>query len=225
MSDTQHTNGQTDESVSIELTQSQKYIAYLVGKGLLDQAAAVIAQLRADADAELVAAYNNPGAGTRVKSVDVVHQGVHLSSFTVTEPSPTITITDKHALHAHYEKSNPRLLKTEIVLDAAEEKRIKDAKKMGHTADGEVIDPKTGEVIPGLKYIKGAAATGTRIAPMKGEKAEKRDAMLAQLAGDFDLNGIVASTRKALEAKPTVAGTIVHHQGADVDDGASAGAA
>jgi len=208
-----------------EVTQNQQYVAQLLAKHVVSKAGALTDEMRAIADARLLNDFNHPGENGRTKSIEVMHDGVHLGTFTVVEPQPSVVVKDEEALIEWLRETNPEAIKVKIVteIDPGVLKQLKDTEHLSLSKDegGPVARKKDGEVIPGLATKLAGEATQTRLAPFTGKgaaaKKDARDEVLDRLAENFSLEALAAQydASKTIEANPVVAGEVVHHQGED----------
>jgi hypothetical protein len=198
-------------------TAAQQYLAHMVADRIVSKAKGLTTKMRAAADEQLLDRFNNPGVEGRQKSIEVLHDGVHIGTVTVVEPKGSFYVADEGDLIEHLEETNPGALEVKVTVRGNVLKTMTDPKNVAVAEDGTVYNKNTGETIPGLAYKAAGPATTTRFTPFTGagaqEKRDARDEVLDQLAADFDIDALVAAADRQLEAHATIEGTVVAHQG------------
>lgn len=213
-------------AVEAPATINQQYAAHLVAQHIVSKAQTMTTTMRSVADARMIEAYNAPGDNGRVKTHEVVVDGVLIGAFTVEQPQPKAYLDDegREELIAWLSKHNKGALTTKVVveIDPNVIKAMTDPQFIRFSTEegGPVVNAKTGEALPGFKTKLAGEATKTKAVPFTGKvgKAKKEAAQekLEQLAEHFDLDAIAAAYA-ALEASPAIVGEVVHHPTAPVE--------
>jgi hypothetical protein len=200
------------------MTRNQQYVAQMVAARVVAKAKSITDEMRAIADRELIDNFNFPGENGRQKSIDVMHDGVHLGTFTVIEPQPSAYVKDEDALKDWLAIHNPSALEVTVTI----RKNVLDTMLkveglvLADEDGGPVYRKKDGEVLPGVATKLAGLAKSTRLSAFTGKtgaaKREARDEVLDRLAANFDVEQLAAqhdATKKAIEANPPVQGTVV----------------
>ena len=200
-----------------DVTQNQMYVAQMVADHVTKQAKGYVDEMRRIADARLLDSFNHPGENGRQKSIEVIHDGVHLGTFTVVEQQSKAYVSDKEALIDWLQVHNPGALeiKVEIRKNVLDRMLEVEGLVLSDEDGGPVFRKADGEVLPGVSTKLAGEATSTRATPFTGKAgaAKKKAALevLDRLAAHFDVEQLAAqhAAAKAIEAQATVAGEVV----------------
>ncbi len=111
---------------------------------------------RGMANDKLLELHDETGARSAAVSVG----GVNVGTFSVSESKPRIAVADNAEYQAWlrdlHEDGDARVIAHTSYDFPGFEKSLE-------VVNGNVIDPKTGEVVPGLEYVPGGATLGTRL--------------------------------------------------------------
>jgi hypothetical protein len=199
------------------VTQNQMYVAQMTADKVTKTAQDYVKEMRRIADARLLDNFNHPGENGRQKSIEVMHDGVHLGTFTVVETASKAILSDKQALIDWLEVHNPSALEVTVEIRPNVLSKMLEVEGLvlADEDGGPVYQKKNGEILPGVTTKLAGEAVSTRATPFtgKGAAAKKaaRDEVLDRLAAHFDVDALAAqhAAVKALEAQQTVAGEVV----------------